>query len=329
MKALIANQSIIALGQWQRRLERHNITVVHKATALTDVYNYSEHHQPDCVIMPTNMADCAEFELLASLFAIMGIACVVVDCGDGSTLPEAARRANPAIKAISANMSDECLIAALQPTLHRPRKAIITISPETERSIDPRHVILIGSSTGGVDALMQVLRHFHQGTPPAVIVQHTGGQFADSLIRLLDGATSAKVVSAQHDMILRPGHVYLSSGDTHHLNLTSSVPPRIKLDASPRVSGHRPSVDALFCSAVSFAPHVTAAILTGMGRDGAEGIAALRKAGARTIGQDEVTSVVYGMPRVAKSLGGIELELPIQQIGPALLRGKIQRRRAS
>lgn len=87
-------------------------------------------------------------------------------------------------------------------------------------------------------------------------------------------------------------------------------------------------MDALFHSAVPFASHVTAAILTGMGRDGAEGITALRAAGARTFGQDEATCIVYGMPRVAKSLGGIETELPIQQIGPSLLRAAQQRQRA-
>lgn len=328
MRALIANKSVVALGQWQRRLQRNNIEVVHKANALTDVYNYSEHHHPDCVILPTEMADCAEFELLASLFAIIGIACVVVDTDDGSSLPEAARRANPAIRCLLASATDEELIAALRPTGQRARKDVVAPPCATASLADPRQVILIGSSTGGVDALMQILRHFHQATPPVVIVQHTGGQFAGSLIRLLDAATSATVLAATHNAAVQHGHIYLAPSDTHHIRLTASVPPRIKLDASPRLSGHRPSADALFSSATAFAPHVTAAILTGMGRDGAEGITALRKSGARTIGQDEMTSVVYGMPRVAKSLGGIETELPIQQIGPALLHVGIQRQRA-
>ena len=85
------------------------------------------------------------------------------------------------------------------------------------------------------------------------------------------------------------------------------------------ISGHRPSIDALFSSAIGYDPHVVAALLTGMGRDGAQGLLALRHAGAVTLGQDEATSVVYGMPRMAMEMGAVTQQLPIQKIGPALL----------
>lgn len=328
MGVLIAHRSQIMLGQLQRRLERLQIDVVRLATQLTEVYDFTEHHEPDCVLLTTDIADCPEFELLATLFGIMGVGCVVLGTAQNATLPDAARKANPAIRLLPSAASDTDLLAALRPGSRRRLPQVVAAPPIAAGRTDPRSTILIGSSTGGIDALMQVLRHFHAATPPTVIVQHTGGNFAGSLIRLLDGATSATVVPATEDTLLQAGHVYLASGDTHHVRLSHSVPARIRLDDAPRQSGHRPSVDTLFYSAVPFAQHITAAILTGMGRDGAQGITALRKAGARTFGQDEATCVVYGMPRVANALGGIETELPIQQIGPSLLRAAMTRQRA-
>lgn len=328
MRVLIAHRSVILLGQLQRRLERLDLDVVCATTELTEVYDFAEHRAPDCVLLTTEIADCPEFELLATLFSIMGIGCVLVGTSHLAHPTEAALRANRAIRILRSDVSDADLIAALVPSGRMDRPKAQRASPSQTERIDPRNTILIGSSTGGIDALMQILRHFHPGAPPTIIVQHTGGNFAGSLIRLLDGVTTAKVVAATQDAILQPGHIYMAPGDTHHVRLTNGTPVRICLDAAARQSGHRPSVDALFHSAVPFAAHVTAAILTGMGRDGAEGISALRAAGARTFGQDEETCVVYGMPRVAKALGGIETELPIDQIGPSVLRAAMIRQRA-
>ncbi|WP_322891755.1 MULTISPECIES: CheB methylesterase domain-containing protein [unclassified Yoonia] len=328
MRILIAHRSVILLGQLQRRLERLALDVVRAATELTEVYDFTEHNEPDCVLLTTEIADCPEFELLATLFRMLGVGCVVLGTSHQPHLTNAALKANPAIRVLPGNVSDSTLLAALVPSGRLNRPATLCAVPAPTGRIDPRKAVLIGSSTGGIDALMQILRHFHPAAPPTVIVQHTGGSFAGSLIRLLDGVTAAKVVAATQDAALQPGHIYLASGDTHHVRLTQGAPARIRLDEAPRQSGHRPSVDALFHSAVPFAPHITAALLTGMGRDGAEGITALRAAGARTFGQDEATCVVYGMPRVAKALGGIETELPINQIGPGLLRTALQRQRA-
>ncbi|WP_296375678.1 CheB methylesterase domain-containing protein [Yoonia sp.] len=186
-------------------------------------------------------------------------------------------------------------------------------------SVDPFRIVLIGSSTGGVDALLRIISGFPADCPPTLIVQHTGGSYARSLIRLLDGATPAKVLPAQNGQNLSRGEIYLAPDDMAHLQLCPSRSRQILLKPGPPVSGHRPSVDALFQSALDYADEITAALLTGMGRDGAAGITALRRAGARTIGQDAATSVVYGMPRVAKQMGGIETELPLSMIGPALL----------
>jgi two-component system chemotaxis response regulator CheB len=329
MRVLIADRSQMALAQLAQQLESQQVQVAHRAQSLVSVYDYAEHQQPDAVILSSDLAACAEFELLAMLFAILGITCIILARPGSAPLPPGAIRANPALTILPETTSAMNLALALRKD-QVPRRSAAPVHPGPDApGNDPRALILIGSSTGGVDALMQVLKHFNAHTPPVVIVQHTGGQFAASLIRLLGSATAAKVMPATHHCTLHPGHIYLPADDSHHVTLAPAPALRIRLDAGPRQSGHKPSVDALFFSALSHAPHVTAAILTGMGQDGAAGITALRQAGARTIGQDQTTSVVYGMPRVAKEMGGITTELPLPQIGPALLRAPATRLRAS
>ena len=180
-------------------------------------------------------------------------------------------------------------------------------------------LILIGSSTGGVEALLNIIGHFPEDVPPCLIVQHTGNHFAKSLVRLLNDATRAQVKTAYDGEPIQNGCIYLAPNNKVHLTLDTRRTLNIKLLDEQPMTGHRPSIDRLFQSAVPEARQVIAAILTGMGKDGAKGILELRKAGAMTIGQDEATSVVYGMPRVANELGGIMRQLPINRIGPAIM----------
>lgn len=121
-------------------------------------------------------------------------------------------------------------------------------------------------------------------------------------------------------MLLTPGMVCVAGQTAGHLRLRGGSGIRCMISEGPPISGHMPSVDALFQSAVGFAARVIAVLLTGMGRDGAAGLLELRKAGASTIGQDEATSVVYGMPRVAWEMGAVQTQLPLERIGPEILR---------
>ena len=180
--------------------------------------------------------------------------------------------------------------------------------------------VLLGSSTGGVDALLNILGAFPVDCPPTVIVQHTGAGYGASLARVLNQRVEPIVREARHGETLASGTVVIASGSEAHLRLKPGAPVTCALERGDRITGHCPSVDALFTSAVPMAQHVVAAILTGMGRDGAHGLLALRKAGSRTISQDEATSVVYGMPQAAAKLGASEKVLPLSAIGPALLR---------
>jgi two-component system chemotaxis response regulator CheB len=182
-----------------------------------------------------------------------------------------------------------------------------------------KKIILIGSSTGGVEALRSVLVGFPAQCPPTLIVQHTGKNFGQGLVSLLDRVCAAKVVQAEDSMNLEVGHVYVAAGQCRHMGMTQRKPMKTRLKEGPPISGHMPSVDALFTSAVPYGKDVVAAILTGMGQDGAQGLLELRNAGATTFAQDEKSSVVYGMPRVAWENGGAQKQVSLARMAGALL----------
>lgn len=321
MHVLISHQSSVATARLRGHLSKDPaVTRCHSVSALTETYDYAEHQAPDCVILSAALADCAEFELLNSLLRIMEIGCVLVGQAKMHG-PVSIAAANTHVFRLPEDPSGAEIAAALRAMVRRPaQRPARPMATHVDKSFDPRRIILIGASTGGIDALLKITRHFSEHCPPTLIVQHTGGGFAQSLIRLLDGATQATVKEAQDNAVLQPGHIYLAPDDRHHLCLSPRRDAHIALRSTDLVSGHRPSIDALFSSAKASADNVAAALLTGMGRDGARGLTELRQAGAYTIGQDEATSVVYGMPRIAKEFGGVCDQLPVDQIGPALLR---------
>lgn len=179
--------------------------------------------------------------------------------------------------------------------------------------------LLLGSSTGGVDALETILEEFPENCPPTLITQHMPASFLASFAERLDKRFRPRIRLAAQGAPLRPGHVYIAPGGEFHLALAGDKPFRCCLVSGEKVSGHRPSVDVLFSSAVPFASVVISALLTGMGRDGAEGLLRLRKAGAHCVAQDQASSIVYGMPRVAREIGAVEAVLPLEQVAAHLL----------
>ena len=181
-------------------------------------------------------------------------------------------------------------------------------------------MIAIGSSTGGVEALLTILTEFPADCPPTVVTQHMPASFTHSFAERLNRACAARVSEAVDGDLLSAGQIYIAPGGSRHLEVVGSSTLRCRLlDADP-VSGHRPSVDVLFSSVAACAgARSLGIILTGMGRDGAQGLLAMRTAGARTLGQDEASSVVYGMPRVAFETGAVERQLPLRKVASAAL----------
>lgn len=184
-----------------------------------------------------------------------------------------------------------------------------------------RKIIGIGASTGGVEALLAVVSKFPANCPPTVITQHMPATFTKSFAERLNRVCPAQVKEAEDGDRLEIGRVYLAPGGSRHLEVANAMAPRCVLTEGDPVNGHRPSVDVLFNSIATLAgSKAVGVILTGMGRDGAAGLLKMRQAGATTIGQNEKTSVVYGMPRVAHEMGAVAIQLPLQQIGEEILR---------
>jgi two-component system, chemotaxis family, protein-glutamate methylesterase/glutaminase len=189
-------------------------------------------------------------------------------------------------------------------------------------AFDPgNNFVAIGSSTGGVEALIEVLSNFPENCPPTVITQHMPAHFTTTFAQRLDRLCLPHVSEATDGAPLNVGQVYLAPGGAQHLEVTGVGSLRCRLvDADP-VNGHRPSVDVLFRSVAQYVKERAIGVqLTGMGRDGASGLLEMRKVGAATVGQDEASSVVYGMPRVAFEIGAVETQLPLEKIGSEIVR---------
>ncbi len=196
----------------------------------------------------------------------------------------------------------------------RPRHAL------SAGGCDPELVIAIGASTGGVEALFSLLSALPPDIPPTLVVQHMPGMFTKGFAARLDRTCPMRVTEARDGEKLQAGTVYIAPGSDAHMELSGGRHGHLRLRPTAPVSGHRPSVDILFKSCAPLGRKAIGVIMTGMGKDGAQGLHALRKAGALTLGQDEGSCVIYGMPRAAKLLGAVTREISLDALPKALLR---------
>ncbi|UEM22368.1 chemotaxis response regulator protein-glutamate methylesterase [Skermanella mucosa] len=182
-------------------------------------------------------------------------------------------------------------------------------------------LIALGASTGGVERIRDILEVLPEGSPPILIVQHMGAFYVPSFAARLDRQSAMTVRMAESGMRVTAGEVLIAPGDRHMALRRDGFGYLCEIVDGPPVSGHRPSVDVLFNSVAEVAgANAVGVILSGMGRDGASGMAAMRAAGAWTIGESEQSCVVYGMPRMAKLGGGVAVEMPLGQIPAEMLR---------
>lgn len=186
-------------------------------------------------------------------------------------------------------------------------------------NINRNIVIAIGASTGGTEAMASVIRDMKRDTPGVVMVQHMPEGFTQIYAERLNNEGELTVKEAKTGDVVRPGLVLLAPGDRHMRLIKVNGTYQVDCRMGARVSGHCPSVDVLFESVAEVAGKDAIGILmTGMGRDGANGLLAMKKAGARTIGQDEKTCVVYGMPKAAYELGAVDYQVPLDQMAQRL-----------
>ncbi len=183
-------------------------------------------------------------------------------------------------------------------------------------SKDRNIIVAIGASTGGTEAVCSVVKEFGPDIPGIVVVQHMPPGFTDMYAKRLDHECRIRVREAQTGDQVLPGQLLLAPGGDRHMRIVKvGSGYQVECRQGPKVNGHCPSVDVLFESVAKAAGRdALGIILTGMGGDGAKGLLAMRKAGARTIGQDESTCVVYGMPKVAYDIGAVEYQEKLHDI---------------
>lgn len=187
---------------------------------------------------------------------------------------------------------------------------------------NPRSIILLGSSTGGTEALRDILTRLPEGLPGIAIVQHIPGTFSKAFADRLNTLCALEVREAADGDVITPGLALIAPGGFHMMLQWAVDHYRVRVAGGPPVWHQRPAVDLLFKSAVDCgaAPHAVAGLLTGMGKDGAEGLLRLREKGATTFAQDEASCVVYGMPKAAWDCGAAQLQIPLGRVANYLIR---------
>lgn len=239
----------------------------------------------------------------------------------------------PAARAEAALVLGDALRAAVL-SRDRNRRSVAVLAPAAKLTADeilpyakPRSIpatdpiVAIGASTGGTEALRDVLTALPANAPGIVIVQHMPENFTRAFANRLNGLCQIEVREAKTGDQLRQGLALIAPGNHHMLLRRAAKTYSVEIVEGPYVSRHRPSVDVLFrATAQAAGPNALGIILTGMGDDGASCMVEMKAAGARTLAQDEATSIVYGMPREAAERGGVDRVLPLKQMAPEIMR---------
>ncbi|ACT59847.1 protein-glutamate methylesterase/protein-glutamine glutaminase [Hirschia baltica] len=195
--------------------------------------------------------------------------------------------------------------------IQRRRTAPVQVTNKTFTSFETtENLVAIGASTGGVETLGRLLPKLPRNSPAILITQHMPPNFTRQFAERLNKTCAVTVREAENNQRVRPGEVWISPGSQHLTLKRSGADYICKLSDAPAVNGHRPSVDVLFDSVAEHCgSKAIGVILTGMGKDGAKGLLNMKQAGAKTFGQDEATSIVYGMPRAAFEIGAVDQQL--------------------
>jgi two-component system chemotaxis response regulator CheB len=267
---------------------------------------------PVIVISSLTQASCQTAMQALSLGAVEVLAKPGGPYSVGELRLELASKIRAAASSRVRQVAQSAPAASAAPATPPPRLAASRWTPST--------VIAIGASTGGTEAIADILPRLPQGVPGIVITQHIPAGFSRAFATRLNQMCAFEVKEAEDGDTLRPGRALVAPGDLHMLLRKTGDGYRVAVKTGPRVCYQRPSVDVMFSSvAESAGAHAVGVLLTGMGSDGAQGLLKMRQAGARTIAQDESTCVVFGMPREAIRAGAAGRVVALPGIPQAIL----------
>ncbi len=215
----------------------------------------------------------------------------------------------------------EKIRAAKGARLRKPPAAAQPV-PSVPRGVATNKIIFVGASTGGTEALKHFLLGMPADCPPILVVQHMPETFTASFAKRLDSLCAPRVIESKGNEKVEAGTVYIAPGHSHLQVRKIASGLVTELLQTPPVNRHRPAVDVLFHSAAQLVGrNALGVILTGMGKDGAQGLLAMHQAGARTYGQDEASCVVYGMPREAAQIGAVDEVVSLDEMSRRVLAG--------
>ncbi len=347
-KVLIVDDSLLFRETLKKRLsEESNIEVVGLAVDSFDAYEKIKQLKPDVVTLDVEMPKLNGIDFLKKLIPMCPVPVVVV-----SSLPINALEAlqagavdfvrKPLIKSPNdfnmffGELLGKIKIASIAKVRQAPAGILRTIGKEDTTKEMPKPkvrpifnktimasnktVIAIGASTGGTEAILEVVRDLPPTTPGIVIVQHMPAGFTKMYSERLNKICKMNVKEAEDGDRVTPGNIIIGAGEYHLRLMQDAKGYYVSSKRGEKVSGHCPSVDVLFDSVADTAgKNAYGIILTGMGADGAKGMLKMRQKGAYTIGQDKETCVVYGMPMVAFNNGAVVKQLPLENIAEHLL----------
>ncbi len=284
-------------------------------------------YRPDVMTLDVELPKMNGIEFLRKLMPQYPIRCVVISSLSDKVFDALSAGAVDFVAKPSTTdktMLDQFLHTELPVKIKVASTAQIGPIKQMTPTLDPSNSIMrnkdlllaIGASTGGTEAIAEVIRGFSTDIPGTLVVQHMPEGFTAMYAKRLNDQCRVHVKEAEQGDIVEPGHVYIAPGGNRQMRLScTNHTYRIDLREGPKCNGHCPSVDVLFDSVAENAgKNALGIILTGMGGDGAKGLKKMRDLGCHTIGQDESTCVVYGMPKVAYELGAVEFQEKLSDI---------------
>ncbi len=336
IRVMLVDDSPVFIGVMEAVISHEaNMTVAAKFSNGLDALEGVAAAKPDVIICDVQMPKLSGIDFLKRLLPRYQVPVVVVSSTPGLTLSALSGGAVDFIQKPGVNQSRADFFKQVIATINtaassnmgaklassQPPPPAAPVLKSTLLRTPPGYVVAIGASTGGTDAILAVVRDLPPNFPGTVITQHMPAGFTAMYAQRLNKECRMQVEEAQDGMRLQTGQIILAAGEHQLRLLKDSQGFYVSSKQGPKVNGHCPSVEVLFESvAVAAGRRAMGVILTGMGGDGANGLLKMRQAGAFTIGQDQKTSVVYGMPMVAFSKGAVAKQLPLDQIPQEMLR---------
>jgi two-component system chemotaxis response regulator CheB len=334
IRVLVVDDSILARKVIIDGLSaRRNLEVVGYAINAIDAKNKVKQLKPDVMTLDVQMPGVSGIEFLKSFLPEYPLPVVLVSALNLGVFDALHAGAVDFVRKPDGDVSAEIFVRTLASKVVEASKAkvqapsaapgaAVPSAASLGSAVSGRVIIGLGASTGGTEATLEVMKRLPEDIPGMVIVQHMPTGFTKMYAERLNKLCRMEVREAKDGDEVKRGLALIAPADLQCRVLRNALGGyRVRCQPGERISGHRPSVDALFHSmAQNVRCQMYGIIMTGMGRDGASGLLAMRKKGAYTIGQDEESSVVYGMPRVAYDIGAVTVQAPCKDIANALLR---------